>query len=58
MARVSASRHGDRLVIDAVDNGVGSAAVGRDIGLAVEGTMSLASPQGGPTVMLVELPWP
>ncbi|WP_223291305.1 sensor histidine kinase [Gordonia malaquae] len=54
----------DRLVVEVVDDGVGGASIRPDGGLegitrrvqAFEGTMTLSSPVGGPTVVRTELP--
>jgi signal transduction histidine kinase len=64
--RVRVVRRDEWLVVDVADDGVGGATVERAGGLAglsdrvraVEGVMRLASPPGGPTNLLVELPWP
>jgi signal transduction histidine kinase len=63
-ARVSIARRGDRLVIDVSDNGRGGASSAQGTGLrglqervqALGGWMSVMSPEGGPTSVLVELP--
>ncbi|MFL6098412.1 MAG: sensor histidine kinase [Actinomycetales bacterium] len=63
-ARVSALRVGDLLTVEVVDNGVGGARLEPGSGLAglrdrarsVDGTLTLTSPAGGPTVLKVELP--
>jgi signal transduction histidine kinase len=55
----------DRLVVEVRDAGVGGADPARGTGLAgladrtdaAGGTLTLASPAGGPTVLRVELPW-
>lgn len=55
---------GDTLVVEVHDDGVGGAAAGPDGGLrgltdrvaGIEGRLRLASPPGGPTILLVELP--
>jgi signal transduction histidine kinase len=57
-------RRGPAVVVEVTDDGVGSAVVHQSGGLAgladrvkaVEGTVRLASPAGGPTTLLVELP--
>jgi signal transduction histidine kinase len=57
-------RHGDLLRVAVTDDGVGGADPARGTGLAglarraasVDGTLSIASPAGGPTVITVELP--
>ncbi|MDR2279584.1 MAG: histidine kinase [Gordonia sp. (in: high G+C Gram-positive bacteria)] len=54
----------DRLVVEVVDDGVGGASIRPDGGLegiarrvqAFEGTMTLSSPVGGPTVVRTEMP--
>jgi signal transduction histidine kinase len=61
---VRVARRGPALVVEVTDDGVGGAVVQRAGGLAgladrvkaVEGTVRLASPAGGPTTLLVELP--
>jgi signal transduction histidine kinase len=63
-ARVGIVRRGDRLVIDVSDNGRGGADSAHGTGLrgleervhALGGWMSVLSPAGGPTTVLVELP--
>ncbi|MEV0895958.1 histidine kinase [Actinoplanes sp. NPDC049802] len=63
-ARVRAHRAGDRLRIEVHDDGAGGAGIAAGGGLsglaqraaAVDGTMSVHSPAGGPTVVTVELP--
>jgi len=63
-AWVTINRRGDRLVVEVRDNGAGGAAPERGTGLrglhdrvnALDGTMHLLSPPGGPTTLLVELP--
>ena len=68
-ARVRVSRRerpgrDDVLVVEVTDDGVGGASVGAGGGLAglvervraVEGTLRVASPHGGPTTLLAELP--
>jgi signal transduction histidine kinase len=63
-AEVRAERAGDRLHLQVRDDGVGGADPARGTGLAgladrvaaVDGTMTVTSPQGGPTVLSVELP--
>jgi signal transduction histidine kinase len=63
-ARVSALRVGDRLTVEIVDNGVGGARLEpgsglsglRDRARSVDGTLTVTSPAGGPTVLKVELP--
>ncbi|MGN9909053.1 sensor domain-containing protein [Phytohabitans sp. LJ34] len=66
-ASVSVTGHleGDRLVVEVRDDGVGGADPAHGTGLAgladrtdaVGGTLTLASPAGGPTVLRAELPW-
>ncbi|SHN47362.1 sensor histidine kinase [Cryptosporangium aurantiacum] len=54
-----------RLVIEVRDDGVGGADAANGTGLtgladrvdAVDGTLTLASPPGGPTVLTLDLPW-
>jgi signal transduction histidine kinase len=61
---VRVSRRGPTLAVEVTDDGVGGAVVHRAGGLAgladrvraVEGTLRLASPAGGPTTLLAELP--
>jgi len=69
-AEVTVARHGDLLRIAIVDNGVGGATVGADgdhhggTGLrgltqraaSVDGTLTVDSPPGGPTIITAELP--
>jgi signal transduction histidine kinase len=63
-ARVSIARRGDRLVIDVSDNGRGGADAAGGTGLhglaervqGLGGWMTVMSPTGGPTSVLVELP--
>ena len=62
--RVRVTRRGPILAVEVTDDGVGGAVVHRSGGLAgladrvraVEGTLRLASPAGGPTTLLAELP--
>jgi hypothetical protein len=62
--RVRVARRGPILAVEVTDDGVGGAVVHRSGGLAgladrvraVEGTLRLASPAGGPTTLLAELP--
>ncbi|MFB9659398.1 sensor histidine kinase [Glycomyces mayteni] len=63
-ATVSVEDWGDRLVLSVGDNGVGGAHVSKGHGLsgltdrvkAVEGQWTIDSPDGGPTVIVVEVP--
>jgi signal transduction histidine kinase len=63
-ARVRAVEHGGRLRIEVRDDGHGGARTGAGTGLSglderartVDGTLSVDSPPGGPTVITVELP--
>jgi signal transduction histidine kinase len=63
-ARVSALRVADLLTVEIVDDGVGGAHLEpgsglsglRDRARSVDGTLTLTSPAGGPTVLKVELP--
>jgi signal transduction histidine kinase len=63
-AHVTILRAGDRLVIEVRDNGVGGADADKGTGLAglrgrvaaLDGTMDVISPPGGPTTLLVEVP--
>jgi signal transduction histidine kinase len=63
-AHVAIVRSGDRLVIEVRDDGVGGADPERGTGLAglrgrvaaLDGTMDVISPPGGPTTLLVEVP--
>ena len=63
-AHVSARRYGDQLLLDITDNGVGGADLAQGTGLAgladrasaLDGTLSVNSPAGGPTRVHVELP--
>jgi signal transduction histidine kinase len=62
--RVRVLRRGDVLTVEVTDDGTGGASITPGGGLAglqdrvraVEGTMRLASPPGGPTTLLVEVP--
>jgi len=64
LVRVDGRAVGDRLRIEISDDGSGGAAVQPNGGLAglasrlaaVEGQLRIASPAGGPTVVLAELP--
>ncbi len=66
VARVRVFRRDAWLVVEVSDDGVGGASIERAGGLAglrdrvraLEGVLRLASPAGGPTVLLAELPWP
>jgi signal transduction histidine kinase len=61
---VAIARRGDRLAIDVTDDGVGGADPARGSGLkgleervrSLDGWMTVLSPEGGPTTVLVELP--
>jgi len=61
---ISIARRGDRLAIDVTDDGVGGADPERGTGLrgleervrGLNGWMTVLSPEGGPTTILVELP--
>jgi signal transduction histidine kinase len=66
-AEVSVERTGDRLHVVIADNGHGGATIHPDGGgtglrglaqraAAVDGTLTVESPTGGPTVITVELP--
>jgi signal transduction histidine kinase len=63
-ARVRVLRRDDAIVVEVNDDGVGGAVAGeigglaglRDRVLAVQGTLRIASPPGGPTTLLAELP--
>jgi signal transduction histidine kinase len=63
-AGVAIARHGDRLVVEVTDDGVGGADPAAGTGLrglaervaAVDGWMRVLSPAGGPTSILVEIP--
>jgi signal transduction histidine kinase len=63
-ASVTVRRVGDRLTVQVQDDGVGGAAVADGSGLAglrdrvgaLDGELHLLSPEGGPTVLLVEIP--
>ena len=63
-AAVSAGMRAGRLVLDVRDDGRGGADPGRGTGLtgladrvaAIDGTVALSSPPGGPTLLHVELP--
>jgi signal transduction histidine kinase len=61
---VTLRRSGDRLTVQVQDDGVGGATIGEGSGLAglrdrvraLDGEMHLLSPEGGPTVLMVEIP--
>ena len=63
-ASVLVRRAGDRLTVQVQDDGVGGASLGPTSGLAglrdrvgaLDGELHLLSPQGGPTVLFVEIP--
>ncbi|MEV6631136.1 histidine kinase [Actinoplanes sp. NPDC051470] len=60
-AGVTLTRSQDRLIIDITDDGRGGAVITSDSGLAkraagVDGTLTVTSPPGGPTSIVVELP--
>jgi signal transduction histidine kinase len=63
-AEVTVTRAGDVLCITVTDDGRGGAAPGEGTGLhglaqraaAVDGTLSIDSPSGGPTTITAELP--
>jgi signal transduction histidine kinase len=63
-ASVTVRRSGDRLTVQVQDDGVGGASVGEGTGLAglrdrvsaLDGELHLLSPEGGPTVLMVEIP--
>ena len=63
-ASVTVRRSGDRLTIQVQDDGVGGASVVEGSGLAglrdrvqaLDGELHLLSPEGGPTVLMVEIP--
>ncbi|MFD5831572.1 sensor histidine kinase [Lentzea sp. NPDC060358] len=63
-AMVRGSRTGDLLVIEIVDDGTGGADIRGGTGLqgladrlaVVDGTLSISSPAGGPTLLRVEIP--
>ncbi len=63
-AEIDVWRHGDVLRVSVTDHGTGGADPSRGTGLAglaqrvrsVDGTMSVSSPAGGPTVVVAELP--
>jgi signal transduction histidine kinase len=63
-ATVTVRRNGDRLTIQVQDDGSGSAQVVEGSGLAglrdrvggLDGELHLLSPEGGPTVLMAEIP--
>jgi signal transduction histidine kinase len=63
-AEVSVTRHGDRIRLVITDDGVGGVDPGGGTGLrgltrrvaSIDGTLTVDSPQGGPTTITVELP--
>lgn len=63
-ATVTVRRSGDRLTVQVQDDGVGGATLGRGSGLAglrdrvgaLDGELHLLSPEGGPTVLMAEIP--
>ena len=63
-ASVSVRRSGDRLTVQVQDDGVGGASILDGSGLAglrdrvraLDGELHLLSPEGGPTVLMVEIP--
>jgi signal transduction histidine kinase len=63
-ASVTVRRSGDRLTVQVQDDGVGGASVNPGSGLAglrdrvgaLDGELHLLSPEGGPTVLMVEIP--
>jgi len=63
-ADVTLRRGGDRLTIEVRDDGIGGATIAEGSGLAglrdrvraLDGEMHLLSPEGGPTVLMVEIP--
>jgi len=63
-ASVTVRRSGDRLTIQVQDDGVGGATAVEGSGLAgqrdrvgaLDGELHLLSPEGGPTVLMVEIP--
>lgn len=64
-ASINARRHGDSLVLVVSDDGRGGAAAGEGTGLsglvtrldALGGTLTVTSPDGGPTELRMESPW-
>jgi signal transduction histidine kinase len=65
LCRVCVERLGDRLIVSVSDDGVGGADIAKGHGLAglaeraqaAGGTLSVYSPEGGPTTITAELPW-
>jgi len=63
-ASVTVRRSGDRLTVQVQDDGGGGATLDRGSGLAglrdrvgaLDGELHLLSPDGGPTVLMVEIP--
>ena len=63
-ANVTVRRSGDRLTVQVEDDGVGGASLVEGSGLAglrdrvgaLDGELHLLSPEGGPTVLMVEIP--
>ncbi len=63
-ASVTVRRSGDRLTIQVQDDGGGGASIGEGTGLAglrdrvgaLDGELHLLSPEGGPTVLMAEIP--
>jgi signal transduction histidine kinase len=63
-AEIEVRRHGDVLAVTVTDDGIGGADPSRGTGLtglahrvhSVDGTLSVSSPVGGPTVVRAELP--
>ena len=63
-AEIEVRRHDDVLTVTVTDDGIGGADPSRGTGLAglahrvrsVDGTLSLSSPAGGPTIVTAELP--
>lgn len=64
-AQVTVQVAGDALIVDVLDDGVGGAHTAKGTGLAglarrlegVRGTLTVDSPEGGPTVLRVVVPW-
>jgi signal transduction histidine kinase len=65
LCRVCVERLGDRLIVIITDDGVGGADIAKGHGLAgladraqaAGGTLTVNSPEGGPTTIAAELPW-